>query len=139
VTQTSAFRLLLISQWIIPFLSVAVDLWLTPSIDEASSSAEVVLFEQTWIEPSWIAWVSIPFLLLAGLATIGLYLFRPWARRLYGTALALYAAFVVMSEPVILAGPSQLLFLLDGAICGAIATWLIIARDRLQFSRETAV
>ena len=140
MNETSAFRTLLIAQWIIPFVSVGFDLWLGPSADDALSTNEAPLFEQTFsIGPSWLTWVSIPLVLTAIVATVGLYRFRSWAPRLYGIALALYAGFVIISDPVTLAGPSQLLFFLDAAICGAIATWLLVARDRLPFPRRTVV
>jgi hypothetical protein len=138
VTNVTAFRALLISQWILPFISVAVELWFAPTTDE-SLAVEVPLLEHTWIDASWFAWMSIPVVVAAIAATIGLYRFRPWGPRTYGFALAAYGAFVAASDTATLTGMSQLLFLLDGALCGAVATWLLVARDRLPYPRDVAV
>ena len=90
-------------------------------------------------EPHVFALVGIPLLVTPVAATVGLYLFRPWGPRLYFVALAVYAGFALLSEPVTLSGPSQFFVLLDGAISGAIATWLLIARERLPFASSRTV
>ena len=135
MSTASAFRALLITQWILPFLSVALDLWIPDATFASTPLDEPRRMEQSSVESLAFDLLGTIVIVTALVATVGRYRFRRWGPRLYAAALVAYGAFVAASEPVALTGGQQVLFLIDGALCGAVATWLILARDRLPFPK----
>lgn len=129
MSTATRFRALVIAQGSMPYLTVVSALLIPTPPGEPPG---VQMLPDDW-------WVALGALALAAsqVATIGLFLFKSWAPRIFALAIVCYAVGVGTSDGVILTGVEELMSLIDGVLIGAIASWLLVARDRLPFPQRS--
>ena len=139
MSQTTAFRLLLVASWLLPLAIWRVDFAIymaTPHATAIVAGPPVtqvrLMLEQVAV---WLGWVA----LFAGvLATSGLWWFMQWAVYVFAVGVAAYVGYVGACDYFDYRLLPQVALLVQGVCLGVVAAWLFVARHTLPFTARAS-
>lgn len=133
--RATAFRLLLVSAWLLPYAIWCVDVAIYLATPHATAivagppvTATRLMLEQLGV---WLGWVAV----LAGMvATAGLWWFRRWAIYVFAVAVTAFVGYVAACDYSAYRLLPQTALLVQGVCLGGLAAWLVLARPTLPFT-----
>ncbi len=125
------FRALVIGEWLVSLALAAVEVALPGPGQPGERLANEVASSMTAIDVA-----ALLLLPLSIVASVGLWRFRAWGPTVFAVSIVASALWTLFLPATSLSGLAVFAILVHGAILGAIAAWLTLARHTLPFARE---